>query len=145
MDKRGKSVHVNTCSIHYGANSCVCACVRVCVLVCVAPPMVVGAWSMAGALRQLFEYYYYWYGNKRKWPGCSPKWVENIPLLIQLALPHQTKKKLKVSQESLMRMKFCMQTLQNQLNRAKSSANSLTDMDGHNQDAVRSTKRSQKI
>ena len=30
-------------------------CVRVCVLVCVAPPMVVGAWSMAGALRQLFE------------------------------------------------------------------------------------------
>ena len=32
-------------------------CVHVCVLVCVAPPMVVGAWSMAGALRQLFEYY----------------------------------------------------------------------------------------
>ena len=28
-----------------------------CVLVCVAPPMVVGAWSMAGVLRQLFEYY----------------------------------------------------------------------------------------
>ena len=31
-----------------------------CVLVCVAPPMVVGAWSMAGALQQLFEYYYYY-------------------------------------------------------------------------------------
>ena len=29
-----------------------CVCVHVCVLVCVAPPMVVGAWSMAGALRQ---------------------------------------------------------------------------------------------
>ena len=28
-----------------------------CVLVCVAPPMVVGAWLMVGALRQLFEYY----------------------------------------------------------------------------------------
>ena len=35
-------------------------CVRVCVLVCVAPPMVVGAWSVAGALRQLFEYYFYY-------------------------------------------------------------------------------------
>ena len=35
-------------------------CVHVCVLVCVAPPMVVGAWSMAGALQQLFEYYYYY-------------------------------------------------------------------------------------
>ena len=58
LDKRGKSVHVNTCSIHFGANSCVCVCVCVCILVCVAPPMVVGAWSMAGALRQLFEYYY---------------------------------------------------------------------------------------
>ena len=52
LDKRGKSVHVNTCSIHFGTNSCV--------LVCVAPPMVVGAWSMAEALRQLFEYYYYY-------------------------------------------------------------------------------------
>ena len=30
--------HVNTCSIHFGANSCVCACVC---LVSVAPPMVV--------------------------------------------------------------------------------------------------------
>ena len=35
-------------------------CVRMCVLVCVAPPMVVGEWSMAGPLRQLFEYYYYY-------------------------------------------------------------------------------------
>ena len=32
--------------------------IHVCVRVCVAPPMVVGAWSMAEALRQLFEYYY---------------------------------------------------------------------------------------
>ena len=47
LDKRGKSVHVvyTLVLIH------VCACV--CVLVCVAPPMVVGAWSMAGAPRQL--------------------------------------------------------------------------------------------
>ena len=27
LDKRGKSVHVNTCSVHFGTNSCVCACV----------------------------------------------------------------------------------------------------------------------
>ena len=27
LDKRGKSVHVNTCSIHFGANSRVCVCV----------------------------------------------------------------------------------------------------------------------
>ena len=27
LDKRGKSVHVNTCSIHFGTNSCVCMCV----------------------------------------------------------------------------------------------------------------------
>ena len=34
LDKRGKSVnvnvHVNTCSIHFFANSCVCACVCSC-------------------------------------------------------------------------------------------------------------------
>ena len=35
LDKRGKSVHVNTCSIHFGANSCVCVCVCVCVYSCV--------------------------------------------------------------------------------------------------------------
>ena len=35
---------------------CMCMCVF---LVCVALPMVVGVWSMAGALWQLFEYYYY--------------------------------------------------------------------------------------
>ena len=29
--------------------------------VCVAPPIVVGAWPMAGTLWQLFEYYYYYY------------------------------------------------------------------------------------
>ena len=56
LDKRGKSVHVNTCSIHFGA---IHVYMRVCVLVCVAPPMVVGAWSMAGELRQIFEYYYF--------------------------------------------------------------------------------------
>ena len=32
--------------------------IHVYVHVCVASPMVVGAWSMAGALWQLFEYYY---------------------------------------------------------------------------------------
>ena len=53
LDTRGKSVNV-----HFDANY---VCVHVCVLVCVAPPIVVGAWSMAGALRQLFEYYYYCY------------------------------------------------------------------------------------
>ena len=33
LDKRGKSVnvHVNTCSIHFGDNSCLCACVCSCV------------------------------------------------------------------------------------------------------------------
>ena len=29
------------------------------VYVCVAPPMIVGAWSMAIVLWQLYEYYYY--------------------------------------------------------------------------------------
>ena len=29
-------------------------CVHVCVIVCVAPPMVVGAWSMVGAIRQRY-------------------------------------------------------------------------------------------
>ena len=34
--------------------------VRIClyVYVCVAQPMIVGAWSMAVMLRQLYEYYY---------------------------------------------------------------------------------------
>ena len=50
MDRRGKCDDVN--SIHFAANSCVHVCG-------VAPPMVVHAWSMAGALRQPFEYYYY--------------------------------------------------------------------------------------
>ena len=31
------------------------------VYVCVAPPMIVGAWSMAVVLWQLLEYYYYYY------------------------------------------------------------------------------------
>ena len=47
LDTPGKCDDIN--SIHFGANSCVC------VLVYVAPPIVVGAWSMAAALRQLFE------------------------------------------------------------------------------------------
>ena len=36
--------------------------VRIClyVYVCVAPPMIVGAWSMAIVLWQLYEYYYYY-------------------------------------------------------------------------------------
>ena len=29
--------------------------------VCVAPPMIVGAWSMAIVLWQLYEYYFYYY------------------------------------------------------------------------------------
>ena len=34
LDKRGKlNVHVNTCSIHFGANSCVCVCL--CGFLCV--------------------------------------------------------------------------------------------------------------
>ena len=36
-----------------------CILVWICVHVCVAPPMVVGAWPMAGTLRWLFEYYDY--------------------------------------------------------------------------------------
>ena len=31
LDKRGKSVQVNTCSIHFGTNSCACAYVCSCV------------------------------------------------------------------------------------------------------------------
>ena len=31
--------------------------------VCVAPPMIVGAWSMAIVLWQLYEYYYYYIHN----------------------------------------------------------------------------------
>ena len=47
------SVFINECKyIVVLIHVCVC----VCVLVCVAPPMVVGAWSMAGALRQLLLY-----------------------------------------------------------------------------------------
>ena len=36
-----------------------CILVWIRVHVCVAPPIVVGAWPMAGTLRRLFEYYYY--------------------------------------------------------------------------------------
>ena len=50
LDKRDKSVNV-----YFDANSCVSA--FVCSCVCVVPSIVVGAWSMVGALRQLFEYY----------------------------------------------------------------------------------------
>ena len=34
LDKRGKSVNVNVNSIHFGANSRVCACVFLCVWLC---------------------------------------------------------------------------------------------------------------
>ena len=37
-----------------------CILVWMRVHVCVAPPIVVGAWSMAGMLWRLFEYYYYY-------------------------------------------------------------------------------------
>ena len=56
LDKRGKSVNVNVHVVYILV--LIHVCVHVCVLVCVAPPMVMGAWLMAGALRQLFEYYY---------------------------------------------------------------------------------------
>ena len=36
-----------------------CILVWIHVHVCVAPPMVVGAWPMAGMLWRLFEYYFY--------------------------------------------------------------------------------------
>ena len=36
-----------------------CILVWIHVRVCVAPPIVVGAWPMAGTLWRLFEYYYY--------------------------------------------------------------------------------------
>ena len=36
-----------------------CILVWIHVHVCVAPPIVVGAWPMAGTLWRLFEYYYY--------------------------------------------------------------------------------------
>ena len=40
-------------------------CLYVHVYVCVALPMVVGAWSMAVVLWQLYEYYYYYYCYRR--------------------------------------------------------------------------------
>ena len=44
-----------------GVNVSVIMCILVWIRVhvCVAPPIVVGAWPMAGTLRQLFEYYYF--------------------------------------------------------------------------------------
>ena len=44
-----------------GVNVSVIMCILVWIHVhiCVAPPIVVGAWPMAGTLWQLFEYYYY--------------------------------------------------------------------------------------
>ena len=45
-----------------GVNVSVIMCILVWihVHVCVAPPIVVGAWPMAGTLWWLFEYYYYY-------------------------------------------------------------------------------------
>ena len=56
LDKQGKSDDVNVY-------------ILVLIHVCVAPPMVVGVhgWSMAGALQQLFEYYYYYLLQKLRW------------------------------------------------------------------------------
>ena len=56
-------LRVNVCA---DACTCTCGCnvsVIMCILVwirvhvCVAPPIVVGAWPMAGTLWRLFEYY----------------------------------------------------------------------------------------
>ena len=51
-------VHVH---ILVGVNVSVITCILewIHVHVCVAPPIVVGAWPMAGTLWWLFEYYYY--------------------------------------------------------------------------------------
>ena len=61
-------VHVH---VLVGVNISVIMCILVWihVHVCVAPPIVVGAWPMAGTLWRLFEYYYNYYlfsrdGNK---------------------------------------------------------------------------------
>ena len=59
---------VAACNVCVDACACTCGCVSVimCILVwihvhvCVAPPIVVGAWPMAGTLWRLFEYYYYY-------------------------------------------------------------------------------------
>ena len=69
LDKRGKSVNVNVRVVYILV--LIHVCVHVCVLVCVAPPMVVGAWSMAGALWQLFEYYY-------SCGQCTCSWREKL-------------------------------------------------------------------
>ena len=45
--------------VHEPESVNVCILVRIHVHVCVAPPIVVGAWPMAGMLWWLFEYYYY--------------------------------------------------------------------------------------
>ena len=59
-----------------GVNVSVIMCILVWihVHVCVAPPIVVGAWPMAGTLWRLFEYYYYYYyfrGAKHIQVHCS--------------------------------------------------------------------------
>ena len=60
-------VSVAECNVFVDACTCTCVgvnvSVRMCILVwihvhvCVAPPIVVGAWPMAGTLWRLFEYY----------------------------------------------------------------------------------------
>ena len=44
-----------------GVNVSVIMCILVWIHVCVAPPIVVGAWPMAGTLWRLFEYYLFIY------------------------------------------------------------------------------------
>ena len=58
-------MHVEVCVLMHvhvlvGINVSVIMCILVWihVHVCVAPPIVVGAWPMAGTLWRLFEYYY---------------------------------------------------------------------------------------
>ena len=66
------NVCVDACACTLGVNVSVIMCILVWIHVhiCVAPPIVVGAWPMAGTLWQLFEYYYYypfriaWFENR---------------------------------------------------------------------------------
>ena len=50
-----------------------CILVWIHVHVCVAPPIVVGAWPMAGTLWRLIEYYYYYPHNHRFMQDNDPK------------------------------------------------------------------------
>ena len=60
-----------------GVNGSVIMCILVWihVHVCVAPPIVVGAWPMAGTLWRLFEYYYLFCLNIIPQGTASTSWI----------------------------------------------------------------------